>query len=436
MVEIAPAGARFCLRKQSAPEVEMKFSLVPRFISVCTMVLIPASGLCQNPAADWNAIALTTIVKVGQKPPSSSGIFFAYEAVAMYDAANSITRHYQPFAVSVDASRGASIDAAVVAAAHDVLIHYFPNQASVLDGDELNSLSQIPDSQAKIDGVAVGQAVAAQWIAMRTGDGLEAPITYVWGHGPGIWEPVPPFPPPATPWLPYFRPFTSASASDFRSKIPPPPALNSTIWAIDYNLTKNFGGLNSSLRTAKETEIGRFWSDHPLAQYSSAMQRLIADHTLSTMQTARLLAMNYVTYEDAIVACFDAKYYYAFWRPFTAIHAADTDGNPFTTPDTNWMPLITTPGHPEYPAAHGCAAGAFDFTVAQFFHTEAVPTHFTSTVTGTTHDFSKLSDEMQEVNLSRIYGGVHYLTSMLEGNALGKAVAQHALSTNFKPLDR
>ena len=154
------------------------------------------------------------------------------------------------------------------------------------------------------------------------------------------------------------------------------------------------------------------------------------------MQTARLLGMTYVSYEDAIIACFDAKYHYAFWRPYTAIHDADTDGNPFTTPDPNWMPLVDTPGHPEYPAAHGCAAGAFAFTIAQFFHSDAVPTHFKSAVTGTTHDFPKLSDKIQEVDLARIYGGMHYLTSVLEGNVLGKAVAQHALSNYFQPIDR
>ena len=297
------------------------------------------------------------------------------------------------------------------------------------------SLSQIPDSQAKMDGIAVGQAVAQQWIELRTGDGREAPVQYVWGHGPGIWEPVPPFPPPATPWLPYFRPFTYASASDFRSSVPPPPALNSALWAVNYNITKSFGALNGSLRTPQETEIGRFWSDHPLAQYAPAIQRLIADRSLSTMQTVRLMAMTYVAYEDALIACFDAKYYYAFWRPYTAIHDADTDGNPLTTPDPEWSPLINTPGHPEYPAAHGCGSGAFSTAVSRFFHSDAVPTHFSSAVTGTTHDFAKLSDEVHEAALARIYGGVHYFTSVLEGEDLGKAVARHVVSNYFQPRE-
>lgn len=423
------------IRHRRLTTIETRFSLVSRLLWVCIGLLVPVSAFCQNVAADWNMIGRTIIVTVGKKPPSSAGIFFAYEAVAMYDAANSIERGYQPFAVNIDAPEGASVDAAVVAAAHDVLVHYFRVQQGVLDVLEANSLNQIADSQSKTDGIAVGQAVAQRWNDLRKGDGLEAPIQYVWGKGPGIWEPVPPFPPPVTPWLPYFLPFTYASASDFRSSVPPPPALNSNLWALDFNLTKSFGALNGSLRTAKETEIGQFWSDHPLAQYSSALQRLIADRKLSTMQSARLLAMTYVSYEDAIIACFDAKYHYAFWRPYTAIHDADTAENRFTTPDPSWMPLVVTPGHPEYPAAHGCAAGAFGFTIAKFFHTDAVPTHFTSAVTGTTHDFPTLSDEMQEVDLARIYGGMHYLTSVLEGNVLGKAVARHVLSNYFQPLE-
>jgi hypothetical protein len=415
--------------------INTRFSPVSRTLTVCFGLLVPASALCQNVAADWNAIGLNTIVTVGKKPPSSSAIFFAYEAVAMYDAANSIQRRYQPFAVSVAAPRGASVDAAVVAAAHDVLVHYFRDQQGVLDMLQATSLSQIPDSQAKTDGIAVGQAVAQQWNELRAGDGLEAPIQYAWGHGSGIWEPVPPLPPPATPWLPYFRPFTFASASDFRSSVPPPPPLNSALWAVNYNITKHYGSLNGSLRTPRETEIGRFWSDHPVAQYAPAIQCLIADRKLSTMQAVRLMAMTYVAYEDALIACFDAKYHYAFWRPYTAIHDAGTDGNPLTTPDPDWTPLVNTPGHPEYPAAHGCVAGAFSTTIGRFFHTDAVPTHFSSAVTGTTHDFATLSDEAHEVGLARIYGGMHYLTSVLEGEDLGKAVARHVVSNYFQPRE-
>ena len=149
-----------------------------------------------------------------------------------------------------------------------------------------------------------------------------------------------------------------------------------------------------------------------------------------------MLAMTYVSLADALVACFDAKYHYAFWRPYTAIHDADTDGNPFTVPDPNWMPLVTTPGHPEYPAAHGCGTEAVTLALASFFRTDQVPTHFSSTLTGTTHDFARLSDVVYEVVLARIYGAMNYLTSVLQGNVLGKAVAKHVVSNNFRQLDR
>src|SRR5262249_6312266 len=145
------------------------------------------------------------------------------------------------------------------------------------------SLAAIPDGKSKNEGVRVGQTVAAKWLAMRTGDGLEAPLTYTWGSGPGIWEPVPtyPAPPPNTPpppvgvWMTQFKPFALKSADQFLGTVPPPPALTSVQWARNFNLTKNFGALNSTVRTAAQTEIGRFWTDDAAAQYSRALRGLI-----------------------------------------------------------------------------------------------------------------------------------------------------------------
>ena len=174
----------------------------------------------------------------------------------------------------------------------------------------------------------MGQAVAAQWIALRANDGLEAPIQFVWGHGPGIWEPVPPFPPPATPWMASFKPFTYENASDFLSSITPPLPLASREWADDYNLTKAYGALNGSARTPKETEIGLFWTDFPAAIFSRAMRSLISENKLDTAESARLAAMQYVSLADSLIACFNGKYHYAFWRPYTAIHDSDTSINP------------------------------------------------------------------------------------------------------------
>lgn len=401
-------------------------------VAVCFVLFATVAVRGQNVVADWDAVSLNTIVTVGLKPPSSAPIFFAYVDGAVYDAVNSITREHHGLAVTVDAPRRASVDAAVVASAHDILVHYFPAQAPTLNAAESASLGAIAYSPEKTEGIEVGQAVAAQWIALRANDGLEAPIQFVWGHGPGIWEPVPPFPPPATPWMASFKPFTYENASDFLSSITPPLPLASREWADDYNLTKAYGALNGSARTPKETEIGLFWTDFPAAIFSRAMRSLISENKLDTAESARLAAMQYVSLADSLIACFNGKYHYAFWRPYTAIHDSDTSINPDTVPDPNWLPLAVTPGHPEYPAAHGCATESVAVAIRTFFHKDKVHYEATSNVTNTVHDFRRLSDLVDEVDRARIYGGMHFHHSVLQGNVMGRTVTCHALESHFE----
>jgi PAP2 superfamily len=410
----------------------MKALLGVRGLATGLLLALPIALHCQNAVADWDAIATNTIVTVGGKSAAASFVFFAYTDVAVYDAVNSITRQHRPFAVWVAAPRSASLDAAVITSAHDVLVHYFPAQQAALDADEAASLGALPNSQSKSDGITVGRTVAAQWLAMRAADGVEAPIVYVWGSGPGMWQPVPPFPPPATPWLGQMTPFTFHSASDFLAIIQSPPSLASRRWTEDYNLTRTYGALNGSLRTAAQTEIGKFWADNGGAQYSRALRFLIAEYQLNTAESARLAAMQYVSVADSLVACFNAKYHYGFWRPYTAIHNADTDGNPKTVADTNWLPLDPTPGHPEYPAAHGCATQALAVALRTYFHTDRIHYQVTSNVTATTHDFQRFADLVTEVDLARIFGGMHYAHSVLQGNVMGTAVACHVLRSHFQ----
>ena len=222
------------------------------------------------------------------------------------------------------------------------------------------------------------------------------------------------------------------AASDFMDRIEPPLSLESEEWAEDYNLTKSYGALNGSLRTPEQTEIGLFWSAPPQSLFSSGLRNLIADQKLDTAQSARLAVMANVSIADATIACFNAKYHYAFWRPFTAIHDADTDGNPGTIADPNWLPLDITPGHPEYPAAHGCATEALTVALRSFFGSNKVHFRVFSSVTGTTHEFRRFSDVVIEVDEARIFGGMHFRHSVLQGNVLGKAVANHVLRTHFR----
>lgn len=403
---------------------------------------LAAASMAQNVIADWHVVMESTVAAAGRRNVVALP-YFAYADIAMYDAVNSIDGRFEPFAVKVGAPRGASADAAAASAAHDVLVHYLPAQKAAFDAGLATSLAAIADGQSKTDGIGVGQAVAAQWLAMRTGDGLEAAISYTPGHGPGIWEPVPTYPaaPPNTPpapvgvWMTKFTPFGIRSADQFLARIRPPLALTSERWARDFNLTKTYGALNSTSRTAEQTEIGRFWTDNAASQYSRAFRGLVASQHLDTAAAARLAAMYSVVASDSGTACMNAKYHFAFWRPYTAIHDADTDGNPATVADPTWVPLAVTPGHPEYPANHGCVTEAIMDALAAFFETDEIPFSVTSTVTGTTHSFDEFEDVVAEVDNARIYGGMHFERSVKEGNRLGRMVTEYVLRHHFRPRD-
>ena len=413
-----------------------------RVIGLILGMVLGSESFAQNPIADWHAVMESSVASTGRKNVVALP-YFAYVDVAMYDAVNSIDELFQPFAVNVHAPRGASKDAAAASAAHDVLTHYFPAQAATFDAALANSLAAVPDGESKTDGINVGKAVAAQWLTLRAGDGLEAVIVYTPGHGPGIWEPAPtyPAPPPNTPpapvgvWMTQFKPFAMHSADQFLAEVRPPLALTSEAWARDFNRTKDYGAHNSVVRTTSQTEIGLFWTDNAAAQYSRAFRGLIASQGLDTAAAARLAAMYSVAASDAGTACMNAKYHFAFWRPYTAIHDADTDGNPGTAADPNWIPLAVTPGHPEYPANHGCVTEAVMDAMTEFFETDEIPFSVTSTVTGTTHSFDSFEQVVSEVDNARIYGGMHFHHSVKEGNRLGRMVTEFVLKHHFRYKD-
>ena len=412
------------------------------FLTAMLGLAIAAQSGAQNAVVGWHSVMESSVPASGRKNVVALP-YYAYVDVAMYDAVTAIDHRFQPFAVKVYAPRGASKDAAAAIAAHDVLVHYLPAQTATFDAALASSLASIPDGQSKTDGIQVGQAVAAQWLAMRSGDGLEAPLTYTPGHGPGIWEPVPtyPAPPPNTPvppvgvWMTQFKPFALTSADQFLADLPQPPALKSSVWTSNFNLTKSYGELNSAVRTAAQTEIGRFWTDDAAAQYSRVFRSLVASQGLSTAAAARLAAMYTVAASDAGTACMNAKYHFVFWRPYTAIHDADTDGNPNTVPDPNWVPLVVTPGHPEYPSNHGCVTEAVMDALTAFFGTDEIPISVTSAVTGTTHSFNSFEDVVTEVGNARVYGGIHYRYSVKQGNRLGRMVTDYMVRHHFKPND-
>jgi hypothetical protein len=428
---------RSALQDESKREQRKDINQMKMFnatLLLCSVLLPAAIPLAaSNVVTDWNTIASTAIVKNGGKVPSSSPIWFAYTSLAVYDAVNAITGQYRPFYYRGAARPDASLESAAVAAAHRVLVNYFPDQQSDLDVRFAASLSAIGSAAGATDaGVAVGEAAAAALIAARTGDGLEADVPYVPGSGPGVWIPTPPaFASAATPWLPQFRPFTMTTAADFRPDGPTP--LGSEAWKRDYTLTRLLGGANSTLRSAAETEIGIFWTEHPAQQYARAFGYLTDSYGLSVPDTARLMAMLWTGYTDALIGCFDAKYTYSFWRPVTATVAGG--GNSDLQADPAWLPLASTPTHPEYPAAHACASGAVSTLLAGYFGTTKI--HFVTDSTAFqdgvhTHTFEDSRDLIDEVFWARIYAGFHYHHSLQDGKELGTTIARELLRNHFR----
>jgi PAP2 superfamily len=400
------------------------------------------SGSPDTYVTSWDATGTQAFSAAGLTP-AEGHVIFAYVAIAVYDAVMAIEGGYDPFANDVDAPAGASPQAAVAASAHRILEHYLPAQeGTIIDPAYTTSLASIPAGQAKTDGVAVGEAVADLFIAQRSGDGFRAPVTYTPPSPPipGVWLPTPPASnpsmPPIGPYLGLMRPFTLDSADQFRPS--GPPALDSKKWARDYNEVKAIGSSTTpiTLRSAEQTLAARFWAEPPVQQAHASFRKFILDHQLDVADAARFVAMVQVTYADALIACFDAKYHYAFWRPITAIRAGDTDGNDATVGDPTWSPLLPgTPNHPEYPSAHSCLTPAGGLVIASFLGTPeidfTVPS-VSATSLGDRH-FARAKDLEYEVANARIWGGIHYRSAVEDGVEIGKKTARNVLAHYFKP---
>jgi hypothetical protein len=226
------------------------------------------------------------------------------------------------------------------------------------------------------------------------------------------------------------RPFSLDSADQFRPH--GPPALSSKRWARDYNEVKEIGSSTSTTRTAEQTLAARFWAEPPVQQAHGSFRKFVSDHDLDVVGAARFMAMISVVYADALIACFDAKYHYAFWRPITAIRAGDTDGNEATVGDPNWSPLLpATPNHPEYPSAHSCVTPAGGHAIARFLGTGKIDFTVPSLTGLGDRSFPKVKDLQDEVGNARIWGGIHYRSAIEDGITIGKKTADQVLAHHF-----
>jgi hypothetical protein len=408
--------------------------------AVLLTALMPATGQAEsrrgqaggNVVTAWNAIAQNAIVTVGGQPIQRSQLWMTLVHVAIYDAVMSIDGRYEQFKVTPARLRPASREAAAIAAAHGVLVRLLPAQQANLDAERAISLAAVRDGTKKDNGIAIGEEVAQRLLQIH--DGVIPIVTYVPGTGPGAWQPTPPgFLPALLPGFALVTPLALASPSQFRPG--PPPALASAEWADGYNEVKAYGVATGSLRSDAQTETGRFYTEHAVAQYSRAFRRYASGNGLGVGDTALFFALANTSILDSQIACWDAKFTYNFWRPVTAIRAGDTDGNPATLPDPAWIGLAITPPHPEYPAAHGCWTSATARMLEHFNGTSAVHFVLDSAATGTTHVFESTGDLQAEIVNARVYGGMHYRFSGEAGAAIGEQVADYVAANYFRPVD-
>ena len=391
----------------------------------------------------WDNVG-TQAFSAAALPPAQGGqgytaaeghVIFAYVAIAVYDSVMAIEGGYEPFANDVEAPAGASPDAAVAAAAHRILERYLPAQeAGIIDPAYAASLDTILDGPGKSNGIAVGEAVANLLIAQRTDDGFRAPVPPYTPPNPsipGVWIPTAATP-PIGPYLGLMRPFSLPSADVFRPG--GPPALDSKKWAEAYNEVKEVGSSTSTTRTPEQTVAARFWAEAPVQQARGAFRKFVTDRELDAADAARFMAMVSVTYADGLIACFDAKWHFKFWRPITAIRAGDTDGNDATAGDPAWATLLAaTPNHPEYPSAHSCITPAAGLVVARFLGTPEIDFTIPSlTGLGDRH-FDRADDLTYDVSNARIWGGIHYRFSVEDGATIARKTASYVLAHNFKP---
>jgi hypothetical protein len=396
-----------------------------------------AASTSPDAVVTWNTIAVRTAIQVaGQNQPQST-MYLARAQAAVYNAVVAIEGRYQPYRSALAPRPGASVNAAVAMAAHDVLVYDFPAQQAALDADLAAALAAIPDGPSKTAGVEVGQAAAAELIAMRQGDGLEADIGFTMPDpAPGVWQ-LPPGATPLSPWISKLHPYLLNSPDQFRPG--PPPDLSSEEWAEQFEEVRLVGRSDAdpSYRSPEQTDIARFWTTHAQAQYNLAYQQIVRKHKLDGVEAARLMAMGNLVGADALIGCFDAKYHYLFWRPLFAIRQGNLDGNPGTTGDPNWQPLLGTPPHPEYPSAHSCYTSAQAEVFIEVLGTQRIELDMTSAapnVVQRTRHYVYAQDLVKEIIDARVWGGIHYRESDVKGAALGRKVAQWALQRYFGPM--
>jgi hypothetical protein len=415
------------------------------------LALIPAFAAAQDDEVlYWNAVLLRSMQTAGTPGPLAARTA-AIVHVAIFDAVNGIEERYEPLYVKdTFPRRGAWARASAVQAAYVTLTSLFPAQAAALEADRQTSLAGIPGAQGNSmsinRGIEWGQQVAEEVMAWRSRDGLStAPSTYTGSTAVGKWRPTPR--PPTTPGGPELdglnglvpsmattTPFVIPSPSYFRS-VTGPPALASAQYAADVNEVKSVGEATSTTRTPDQTVAARFWAGTPLAFWHRAAAAASRARRFTLSDNARLFALLSVAAADAVISGWDAKHHFEFWRPITAIRLADTDGNAATSPQPTWTPLLTTPNYSEYDSGHQSGAGSAQYILRRYFGDGTPVEGFSEGLPDVTRSFPSFKAAADEALWSRVWGGIHFRTAMLDTRVRAESIAQYVLANAARRVD-
>jgi hypothetical protein len=405
----------------------MKSSIIAPILTFALLTVVPLSSPAKaDVVMDWNAKAdAIGIEKQLLNTANARGQAMLH--VAVFEAVNAIDKRYTPYKLNLTADRGTSREAAAASAAHDVLVALYPDQKPDLDATLATSLAAIADGEAKAKGIDLGRKAAAEIIALRANDGNGAPESYRPQASPGVYVPTIV---PIESTAAKLTPFVMRTASQFRPA--PPPALTSEVWTRDLNEIREVGSSNSAKRTAEQTTIGRFWFFTGPRTYNPIVRQIATAKNMDLVDCARLYALTSMAATDAFIAVFDGKYAHNLWRPITAIRNADMTNNPATPREAAWLPLGTTPMHPEYPCAHCITASAVSNVLQSVVGNEVGEITLASpTAPGVTRKWTRLQDYSDEVANARVYAGFHYRFSTEAGKDMGKKIAELTVSTQL-----
>jgi hypothetical protein len=429
-------------------------------LSLCLIVSWPTAASADD-ILTWNANAGRAAIAACLSPGGNAlaeARMYAMVHAAMHDALNAIDRHSRPYVFDTTVTAPTSASAAIATAARDVLVsvimHLQESPACIqsgvdsVDADYSSALGAIPNGDEKTRGIALGQAAGASVIALRAGDGSDAPIidaAYPQGTQPGEYQFTPGTPFAFAPGWGNVTPFVLERASQFRSG--PPYRVDSKNYAEDFNEVKSLGGdgfvMNS--RTPEETEIAFFWVESSPLAWNRLARDVATQRQLTLHENARLFGLLNLAMADGYIGSFESKYHYNFWRPVTAIHLADTDGNPETAGDPTWTPSLGfTYPMPDHDSAHAVEGGAAAEVLKQFFGTDDVafsacsltlpPGSTCTDATPKRRSFSSFSEAADENGRSRILVGIHFRRAVTEGIEHGRKIGRRAANLYLKPV--